>query len=268
MSHRRGRAAGAGARAALDGGGRAPLHPEKTQLVDLQQPGGFDFLGYHFERRLSLAAQEEPAEAQGRGASEDPTHQRAEPRGHHRRTSIARSRGWFGYFKHSHAAASTPLDAWIRMRLRSILRKRAGDRGRGRAGGPSALARSLLCGARAVFLGTRPMRCPSVLCAGDSSTGEPDAGDPPVRFGGRGERTQSLLPTMTDVVLRMTSAVFVRHCWLLIFVSSPLSPVLSPYRRRRSRLTAATFAGFFSISLSSIVGRYRRGRHAIVLRHT
>ena len=26
------------------------LHPEKTHLVDMQSPGGFDFLGYHFER--------------------------------------------------------------------------------------------------------------------------------------------------------------------------------------------------------------------------
>src|SRR5690606_2390439 len=26
------------------------LHPQKTRVVDMQQPGGFDFLGYHFER--------------------------------------------------------------------------------------------------------------------------------------------------------------------------------------------------------------------------
>ena len=28
------------------------LHPEKTRLVNTQPPGGFDFLGYHFERGL------------------------------------------------------------------------------------------------------------------------------------------------------------------------------------------------------------------------
>src|SRR5260370_8170480 len=27
------------------------LHPTKTRLVDASQRGGFDFLGYHFERR-------------------------------------------------------------------------------------------------------------------------------------------------------------------------------------------------------------------------
>ena len=28
------------------------LHPEKTRIVDATQRGGFDFLGYHFERGL------------------------------------------------------------------------------------------------------------------------------------------------------------------------------------------------------------------------
>ena len=28
------------------------LHPEKTRIVEATQPGGFDFLGYHFEGGL------------------------------------------------------------------------------------------------------------------------------------------------------------------------------------------------------------------------
>ena len=28
------------------------LHPEKTRVVDASAPGGFDFLGYHFERGM------------------------------------------------------------------------------------------------------------------------------------------------------------------------------------------------------------------------
>ena len=28
------------------------LHPEKTRVVDARAPGGFDFLGYHFERGM------------------------------------------------------------------------------------------------------------------------------------------------------------------------------------------------------------------------
>ena len=28
------------------------LHPTKTRIIDATQPGGFDFLGYHFERGM------------------------------------------------------------------------------------------------------------------------------------------------------------------------------------------------------------------------
>jgi RNA-directed DNA polymerase len=42
------------------------------------------------------------------------------------------ARGWFGYFKHSHRYTFEPLDRLMRTRLRSILRKRSGRRGRGR----------------------------------------------------------------------------------------------------------------------------------------
>jgi len=43
-------------------------------------------------------------------------------------------RGWFGYFQHSHCTTFPTMDSYIRGRLRSILRKRRG--GRGRARGP------------------------------------------------------------------------------------------------------------------------------------
>ena len=41
-------------------------------------------------------------------------------------------RGWFEYFKHSHKTTFRPLDGWVRMRLRSVLRKRIGLKGCGR----------------------------------------------------------------------------------------------------------------------------------------
>jgi RNA-directed DNA polymerase len=40
--------------------------------------------------------------------------------------------GWFHYFQHSSRQALRDVDSWIRMRLRSMLRKRQGRRGRGR----------------------------------------------------------------------------------------------------------------------------------------
>jgi retron-type reverse transcriptase len=42
-----------------------------------------------------------------------------------------RLRGWFGYFKHSHWTELKALDGWIRMRLRSLLRKRHKGHGPG-----------------------------------------------------------------------------------------------------------------------------------------
>jgi len=58
-----------------------------------------------------------------------------------------------------------------------------------------ALAECLLCQARAIQSGHRPCRGRSILDEVTPSTGEPCAGDPPARFGGRGARTQSGLPT-------------------------------------------------------------------------
>ena len=47
-------------------------------------------------------------------------------------TSTKTLPGWFGYFKHVKASQLGSIDGWIRMRLRSILRKRRGLEGRGR----------------------------------------------------------------------------------------------------------------------------------------
>jgi len=107
------------------------LHPVKTRIVDATQRGGFDFLGYHFERGMkwprqkSLRKFKDAIRAKTRRTS-----------GHSLRviiTNVNRSlRGWFEYFKHSHRNTFRPLDAWVRMRLRSILRHRRGRKGRGR----------------------------------------------------------------------------------------------------------------------------------------
>jgi RNA-directed DNA polymerase len=107
------------------------LHAEKTGVVDMSQPGGFDFLGYHFEgnekrpRRKSLVKLKDNV----RGLTK-------RNNGHSLEAIIARLnpilRGWFEYFKHSHGRTFTSLDGWVRMRLRSILRRRHKRRGVGR----------------------------------------------------------------------------------------------------------------------------------------
>jgi RNA-directed DNA polymerase len=107
------------------------LHPDKTRIVDTTQPGGFDFLGYHFElgqrrpRRKSL----EKFKATVRGKTKRANGQSLQAI----IATVNRSaQGWFGYFKHSHRYTFEPLDRLIRTRLRSILRKRRAGRGRGR----------------------------------------------------------------------------------------------------------------------------------------
>jgi RNA-directed DNA polymerase len=107
------------------------LHSEKTRIVDARERGGFDFLGYHFERGMHWPKGR--SEQQFRRAIKVKT----------RRTSgesmeriiVAINpiiRGWYGYYRHGHWTTYGPLDGYVRGRLRSILRKRAGRRGRSR----------------------------------------------------------------------------------------------------------------------------------------
>lgn len=106
------------------------LHPEKTRIVD-HNVGGFDFLGYRFTkgrryvRKKSLKKFRDAVRAKTKRTN-----------GHSleyiitdvNRTSV----GWYNYFKHCYKTTLSDLDGWIRMRLRSILRKRLKLKGRGR----------------------------------------------------------------------------------------------------------------------------------------
>lgn len=107
------------------------LHPEKTRVVDVREPGGFEFLGYHFERgrkrprRKSLDKFKQSIRAQTGRTNGQSLHSIIS-------TVNGKARGWYEYFKHSHRYTFEPLDRLIRTRLRSILRRRAGGKGRGR----------------------------------------------------------------------------------------------------------------------------------------
>jgi len=107
------------------------LHPEKTVIVDATERGGFDFLGYHFERGYHWPRRKSLAKLKAAIRSKTRRTQ-----GHSLRTIIVTVnqtlRGWFEYFKHSHWYTFRPLDQWIRMRLRSILRHRRKRKGRAR----------------------------------------------------------------------------------------------------------------------------------------
>ena len=106
------------------------LHPTKTKVVD-SRTDGFDFLGYTFRGRLrlprkkSLAKLKETIRAKTKRTNGTSLEWIAG-------TVSNTLKGWFGYFRHCHWNVFTDLDGWVRMRLRSILRKRAGRQGRGR----------------------------------------------------------------------------------------------------------------------------------------
>ena len=106
------------------------LHPEKTCITNSTMPGGFDFLGYHFERNYKW-----PSKKSLNKLKDQIRQHTKRTNGHSMETIINKLnltlRGWFEYFKHSHKTTWRRIDSWIRMRLRSILRKRHGGRGRG-----------------------------------------------------------------------------------------------------------------------------------------
>jgi RNA-directed DNA polymerase len=107
------------------------LHPVKTRIVDATQPGGFDFLGYHFERGNRW-----PRPKSLRKFKDTIRDKTRRMNGHSLQAIILNvnrtAQGWFAYFQHSHRWTFQALDKWIRMRLRSILRRRQGRAGRQR----------------------------------------------------------------------------------------------------------------------------------------
>ena len=107
------------------------LHPEKTRIVDESQPGGFEFLGYRFEkgrkwpRKKSLKKFKDSIRAKTKRSNGKSLMAIIED-------INLTIRGWFEYYKHSNKWTFPELDAWVRMRLRSILRIRHKRKGRGR----------------------------------------------------------------------------------------------------------------------------------------
>lgn len=108
------------------------LHPDKTRIVNAAEAGGFDFLGYHFERGYRWPRRKSLDKLKETIRNKTP---RLGPGGMDNIIQdINRTlRGWFGYFRHSHWTTFKPVDQWVRQRLRTMLRKR--HKGSGRARG-------------------------------------------------------------------------------------------------------------------------------------
>lgn len=107
------------------------LHPTKTRIVEASQRGGFDFLGYHFERghrwprQKSLDKFKEALRVKTGKTRSGSMPEIVE--------EVNRTlRGWMKYFQHSVSNIFPPLDKWVRGRLRTIQRKRHKRPGRAR----------------------------------------------------------------------------------------------------------------------------------------
>jgi RNA-directed DNA polymerase len=111
------------------------LHPIKTRIVDLNQPGAwFDFLGYRFKRHdhqdgrfriLRLIRDKSLARAHDAIRAATPRNSGESL------TEIIRhanrwAHGWFGYFRSIQRNIHHHLDGMLRRRLRSILSRRCG----------------------------------------------------------------------------------------------------------------------------------------------
>ncbi len=106
------------------------LHPQKTRIVNTSAGESFEFLGWHFERGHKW-----PREKSRQKFKEAIRKRTKRSDG----CSLERIivdvnrviRGWGGYFQGGARSVSPKLDSWVRMRLRSILRKRDKRKGRG-----------------------------------------------------------------------------------------------------------------------------------------
>lgn len=106
------------------------LHPEKTRIVDATPKGGFDFLGYHFERGMKWPRKKSMQKLKER------LRERI-PRNSGQATGVIIEqvnrtlRGWFNYFQHSKSNVFGTVDGFVRRRLRSLMERRHGRRNGG-----------------------------------------------------------------------------------------------------------------------------------------
>ena len=181
------------------------LHPTKTRIVNASEKGGFDFLGYHFERGHRWPRQkslDKFRETIRQKTGRLRPGSMGEIIGAVNRTL----RGWFEYFKHSIQNVFDREDQWIRGRLRAILRKRNKGHGRARGLDHQRWPNAYFAEPGTILLSHSPSAS-DPISQENPLTGKPDARNGPVRFGGRGGAENSI-PTPIVSVPIPASAVF------------------------------------------------------------
>jgi RNA-directed DNA polymerase len=109
------------------------LHPTKTRIVNAALKGGFDFLGYHFERYQEGRGSKWPRQKSQKKLRDSLREHLARGRSGGMRQILAEInpilKGWYGYFQFSVPSAMLRVDEWVRARIRHILRRRHKRRG-------------------------------------------------------------------------------------------------------------------------------------------
>lgn len=113
------------------------LHPDKTRVVELAEPGShFDFLGYRFWRSRGGGIKRLVRPKSKKKLREKIKPMTRRTNGESLETLVGKLnpvlRGWYGYFKQAHGDLLREMDGWVRGRLRAILRKRRKGKGRAR----------------------------------------------------------------------------------------------------------------------------------------
>jgi RNA-directed DNA polymerase len=105
------------------------LHPDKTRIVDATQRGGFEFLGWHFERGYQWPREKSQAKLRERIRQLTPRTS-GQSLGQIIRQLNYSLKGWRAYFDHGVRNVPEALDQTVRRRLRQLLLKRRGKRGK------------------------------------------------------------------------------------------------------------------------------------------
>ena len=165
------------------------LHPEKTHIVD-SRVTSFSFLGYSFRGKLRFPRKQSHEKRVDRIREQTPRKS-----GDSLETIIQRinqsAQGWFNFYRHCHWSIFRKYDEMVR-------RPSAGFSSSDIVGIPiiassSSMDQCLLYGMWVV----KPERGPHAFRSIHRNLliGEPYAGEPPVRFGGRGVSNQWDVPT-------------------------------------------------------------------------
>jgi len=164
------------------------LHPTKTQVVD-SRTDSFDFLGYQF-----IGTDHRVSKKSLRKFKDTIRGKTGRTCGRSLQSVIAdvnkTLRGWFEYFQHSHHWTFESLDAFVRQRLRSILKRHRKVSGVAKGRDMYRWPNRFFARAGLFSLNTAYTRASQSSRKVKPSTGEPCARNPHARFGGRGGSNQ------------------------------------------------------------------------------